>query len=60
MEHADTIPLAFFLGLPWYFGKEEIYLCGSHVKASFTSPATGSVLGPRSQLLCKKICFGDG
>lgn len=54
-EHADTIPLAFFLVLLWYFGKEGVYLCGGHVNALFTSPTTGSVLGPRPQLLCEKF-----
>lgn len=53
MYHIGIILLAFFLALPWYFGKEEIYPGGG--RAPFTSPTTGSVLDPRPQLLCEKF-----
>ena len=53
MYHTDTIFLALFLVLPWYFGEEEIYPYGIH--APFTSPTKGSILDPRLYVLCEKF-----
>lgn len=55
MEHADTIPLAFFLVHPWYFGKEGIYLCGGLVNAPFTSPTKGVYLAQGPSFCVRKF-----